>query len=477
MNRVLMGILGLAVVIVQVLAEPAPALETLRAWIDQGRWQEARGEIDRQLALSPPFLRQQELLFQKERMRRIRLDFPLRREDVLLRVRSVVPDIDEATFTKWEQAGSLENLQLDGDTWYFARAAENLFRVNPEAKVWRARHRPAEAPISEQMRDQVRDLIHACEATQEPLNTAKRMRIRYGLQVRADLVPAGEVVRAWLPFPQSGGRQSAVRLVSTVPDQTVRSPSNAPLACVYLEAEARAGQPTRFEVVFEYTSRAVYQPLDPARVRPVNTRDASLALALAERPPHLRFTPEMRALSREIVGAETHPLRVAQKLFAWISENIPWASAREYSTLESLSDYARQHRWGDCGIQTLLFMTLCRLNGIPAQWESGWITRPQRNMHDWCRIYLEPYGWVPVDCSHGLMDSPDPRLRWFYLGNLDNERLVVNTDYEQPLFPVKMHCRSEFVDFQRGEVEWRGGNLYFDAWSWDFQVESPASSP
>jgi hypothetical protein len=27
------------------------------------------------------------------------------------------------------------------------------------------------------------------------------------------------------------------------------------------------------------------------------------------------------------------------------------------------------------------------------------------------------------------------------------------------------------VDFQRGEVEWRGDNLYFNQWSWDFNVE------
>lgn len=30
--------------------------------------------------------------------------------------------------------------------------------------------------------------------------------------------------------------------------------------------------------------------------------------------------------------------------------------------------------------------------------------------------------------------------------------------------------RSEPYDFQRGEVKWNGGNLYFDQWSWRIDV-------
>ena len=118
----------------------------------------------------------------------------------------------------------------------------------------------------------------------------------------------------------------------------------------------------------------------------------------------------------------------------------------------------------------MLFMSLCRAQGIPARWESGWTTGRNRNMHDWCQIYLDPYGWVPVDSSYGLMNSDDDEVKWFYLGNIDSCRLVLNSDYAQPLYPAKIHFRSEMVDFQRGEVEWRGGNLYFDQWDWRYDV-------
>jgi hypothetical protein len=36
---------------------------------------------------------------------------------------------------------------------------------------------------------------------------------------------------------------------------------------------------------------------------------------------------------------------------------------------------------------------------------------------------------------------------------------------------VEIHFRSEPYDFQRGEVEWEGGNLYFDKWDYTMKVK------
>jgi len=54
---------------------------------------------------------------------------------------------------------------------------------------------------------------------------------------------------------------------------------------------------------------------------------------------------------------------------------------------------------------------------------------------------------------------------------MENYRLIVNDDYTQPLYPAKIYPRSDTVDFQRGEVEWEGGNLFFDQWSYNYEVE------
>jgi hypothetical protein len=49
--------------------------------------------------------------------------------------------------------------------------------------------------------------------------------------------------------------------------------------------------------------------------------------------------------------------------------------------------------------------------------------------------------------------------------------LIINDGIGGPLHPEKKFLRSEPYDFQRGEVEWNGGNLYFDKWDYDMKIE------
>jgi len=83
------------------------------------------------------------------------------------------------------------------------------------------------------------------------------------------------------------------------------------------------------------------------------------------------------------------------------------------------------------------------------------------NLHDWSEVYFEGTGWIPVDVSYDLQNSENPLLKYFYLSGVDSYRLILNQGVGGPLHPEKHYMRSEPNDFQRGEVEWKGGNLYF----------------
>jgi len=62
------------------------------------------------------------------------------------------------------------------------------------------------------------------------------------------------------------------------------------------------------------------------------------------------------------------------------------------------------------------------------------------------------------------------RLRLpLYFGGLDQYRMAANSDHSQSLNPPKQSMRSDNVDFQRGELETRGHNIYFDQYSWDLK--------
>jgi hypothetical protein len=78
---------------------------------------------------------------------------------------------------------------------------------------------------------------------------------------------------------------------------------------------------------------------------------------------------------------------------------------------------------------------------------------------------------MPMDVDYGLRDTEDEDMKWFYLGGMDAYRLIFNDAFSRPFSPPKEHHRSETVDSQRGEVEWEGGNLYFDQWDWNMEWE------
>jgi len=451
---------------------PSPVQHAI-ALIDAGQFKSADADITK--ALAEPGLpagTRDELLFQRERMRRILIDFTLDADAAKARIRKQVPDLSDAEFTRWDRQGLLEHMVIDGRTLYFKRAPNNLFLLSKEAASRRSKPSPSNDDPMETLNEHHRAARAEALATHRTSVTPNHVRVTETVTVNADAVPAGETIRAWLPFPRElPGQQEQVRLVDSQPSGANVAPASTMQRTAYLEKKAEAGKPTTFAVTYELTIYAQYHDIDANKVvAPKLTPE--LKPFVEERAPHIVFTDDLRAFSRKVVGNEKNPYRIAQKLFAAVDQ-IPWAGAREYSTISNLSDYTLHAGHGDCGQQTMLLITLLRLNGIPARWQSGWIFSDGKynNIHDWGQLYLAPYGWVPMDVTFGQLQpgqGDDPALQWFYLGGLDAYRIAFNSDFSQPFVPPKQYFRSETVDSQRGELEWRGGNLYFNQWDYDF---------
>ena len=457
--------------------ENEDVLSKIRASVDAGDFKVARELISAELAQLPDLRERSELEFEAIRMDRIEHDFVKTEADVMEYISEFYPWGGAEDLERWEQSGALEMMRIDGEKRYFRWAARNLFRIDPEMKlVWTKAHPEAAVTSGSGATSDIDShnlkVMQTAEVTENPYVLPVRLRITQSITVPADKIPAGETLRCWIPYPREiEGRQTEIQIESATPQVHTLAPPQAIQRTAYFEQTTTEGEDTHFSITYSYTARGTYRNIEAEKVSPV-LASAELAPYLAERPPHIVFTDELRKLSREIIGVETNPYRQAQKLFEWVDVNIPWASAREYSTIRNIPAYAIRNGHGDCGIQTLTFMTLCRLNGIPTRWQSGWEFQPPNDsMHDWGMIFFEPYGWVPMDVTYGLRNSDDPKLKWFYLSGMDSYRLIFNDDYSQPFTPPKTFPRSETVDSQRGEVEWRGGNLYFTDWNWDFQWE------
>jgi len=452
-------------------------LTTVSKMVDAGDFTVARETISEALASDLSDDLRRKLEFEDIRMDRILDDFVASEAEVLEFIKEYVPEVTPEDLARWESSRALEVMVIDGEKRYFRWAARNLFRIDADMReVWQKAHPSKEitsgsGATSDLDRHNQR-VINAALETGERWVEPTRFRITQSVEVPAGTIPAGETLRCWIPFPREiEGRQVDIRIEGTTPTEHVLASADALQRTIYFEQEAAAETAALFSVTYTYVSHGTYIPVTAESVQPLEDPEA-LAPYLSEFPPHIVFTPELRALSESILEGETNPYLKARKLFAWIDGNIPWASAREYSTIRCIPEYARINGHGDCGIQGLLFITLCRMNGIPARWQSGWEFQPPNDsMHDWGMIYFEPFGWMPMDVTYGLRDTDEEQLKWFYLSGMDSYRLVYNDAFSQPFFPAKTHPRSETVDSQRGEVEWDGGNLYFNQWNWNHEWE------
>ena len=399
---------------------------------------------------------------------RLRNDFSKTREQVKEYIRKYIPDVTDRQLDEWEKTGELECRVIDGEKEDCHNAAPNLFRINTECARLKAKRdtpgRDGEVTVRE---DNTRAVMKQAAKSKERIGDPKHFRIRYTITVKPDAVPEGETVRCWMPMPRTDvPRQKNVKLLSTSQPDFVRSPMDYAHSTVYMEKKAEAGKPTVFSEEFEFDAYGAWFDLDTAATTTYDTTSDLYKTYTSERDCHMVFTPQIRALAERLTQGAATPLAKARRIFKWVDDNFPWASAREYSTIENIPAYVLDNHHGDCGQVTLLFLTLCRSLGIPAHFQSGFMLHPgEENLHDWGEIYVPEYGWVPVDQSFGIPAyAKNEQETYFFFGGIDSFRMIVNNDYGCPLYPAKQFPRSETVDFQRGEVGWAGGNLYFDQW-------------
>lgn len=415
--------------------------------------------------------------FERERLRRIRRDFRLTRAQVFEAVGEALRDLAREEFERWIAEGRFDIRRIDGEERFFVSSVSNLFFRDPGLESRRRKPKATEALQYAYLRN-AEGIREAAQASGQSRVQPKRFRIQMMLGVRTNAAAAGELLSAWLPVPRRFPHQEAFQVLRSSSPVRGLDAEDSPIRSVHLEQRAESDGSAAFEIEYAYTAWGVWFDLKPGRSRPADPSVPGLRPYLGE-SPHVRFTPELRELARSIAGDETNAVLRAQAFYRWIAANIRYSFAPEYSTIRDLAEACRKDRRGDCGQMALLFMSLCRQGGIPARWQSGWAIFPgEETIHDWCEIYLEPWGWVPADpymgayaMQYARVLTPHQReaLRDFYLGGLTQYRMAANADHQQSLRPSKRALRSDPVDFQRGEIETKERNLYFDSFDYDLK--------
>ena len=270
--------------------------------------------------------------------------------------------------------------------------------------------------------------------------------------IQADIPAGGKPVRAWLPVPTlCSQQQSEIEILSATPGYALDS-SNSIARTIYWESTELDG----FEVVYRYRHKAVYTDPFSRQCDGEQTIPALYIPYIEEELPHIAFTPYLRELAARITKDCKTPVEKAWAIYDYVTTNVDYRFQPAYVLLDSIADSCAKELRGDCGVMALLFITLCRIAGIPAGWQSGLAVEPWSGpgCHDWCMFYIAPYGWLYADPSYGsaARRQGEPWRQKHYFGNLDPWRMVANVAFQAPLTPPDPCWRHDPYDNQLGEM-------------------------
>lgn len=402
--------------------------------------------IDIALNRNIPQILKDRLIFEKDRIRRLKEDYIYNYKDALELSKRKIRDFTEEEFQYLKDERYIDWIYIDGNVMFHKGFLDNIIKVNIDMKDRFLHHRIDDSKLLDDVIDKIIDkkeveyLIH----------------VKTGLKLKNKYTRKGEKIRVHLPIPQNAIQIKNIKILNTSHEPKYISREDYPQRTVYFEEILNGDD--EFTVEYSYENHIRYNDLSPDKVSIYQP-----SFYTEEYLPQIRFTPYLIELTDMIVRNETNSLIKARKIYDYITKNVQYSFVRQYAAITNIPEYAALNLKGDCGVQALLFITLCRIAKIPAKWQSGLVVNPNFiGCHDWAQFYIEPYGWLFADLSFGgSAFRKGNEKRWnYYFGNLDPFRMVANSEFHYELYPEKKYLRYDPYDNQIGEMEYMDRPVY-----------------
>lgn len=393
------------------------------------------------------------LRYEKYIIQELPKEFPDTEGEVIRKFREKLPDFSMEDLQRAERENMAEWILVDGKKHYIHSLIRNLTDKEPEIR--------RRLGLTEEVTEEDQYQQAAIREMQEKGEKAVRIRLKTSIRLKDENFVPGMKIRAHLPIPAWLSRTFDVKILNHAEGKvTVDEPTSMWRSICF---EDTLQENRTFFVEYEYVVWTKYLDLwhgevsgaeDFNHVRMKYVGD--FVACLREQYPHIRFTPYLRSLASEIVGEEKRPMEIARRIYDYVTKNVQYSYMRNYSLMTCIPEYCAKNLRGDCGVQALLFITLCRIAGVPARWESGLYSNPAYvGAHDWAMFYVEPYGWLYADPSLGgsAYAEGDENRRRFYFGNVEPFRMAANHEFQQKFSVKKEFLPIDTCDNQLGEME------------------------
>lgn len=412
--------------------------------------------IDKHLATDIPEALRACLICEREMILRLPDDYSYTRETALAKIRAAIADFTEEEFDEMVDDNKIDWIYINGEPHYFDAFYGTLIKTNAEfakrAGIVDKGHVDGEDNAKE---GEEGILDRSARLMRENGEMTCRIRIHAGVRIKDEYFEKGKLVRVHVPIPAACDQQSEIRFEAFSSEPTYIAPEDAPQRTVYWEEVTAENH--EFWVEYSYVHKAPY--VDPAKIVPNAVQPTFHTEEIA---PHIVFTPYIRSLVETLTEGVTNPVEKARIFYDFVTTKVKYSFMREYFGLENIAESCARNFRGDCGVQALLLITLCRCAGIPARWQSGLYVEPgDAGMHDWVQIYIAPHGWMYADPSFGgsAYRNHNEKRRQHYFGNLEPYRMVANREFQAAFDPPKTHWRKDPYDNQAGEVEYEDRGL------------------
>ena len=404
-----------------------------------------------------------------EILRRLPAEYPYTRAEALELVRRYVPNFSEADFDSLLMKGKIFWRYLDGEARFFGRFFDSLCKTDSffaEA----AEKRGHRIPGSDR-----RLLQESAEKMREQGELSVRITVRAELELEKAFFREGALVRAYLPLPRVTEEQGDIVLEEMSAGGQLGAESAAQRV-VFWEERLGENHPFLLSYRFLHTERYrdVYglaermQAEGRAEKQSENETTKYGAEKQAESGYDSALFPPsayLRSLAAALTAGVTEPLVKAKCFYDFITKKVRYSFMPSYFCLDRMAERCAMDRVGDCGIQALLFLSLCEAVGIPARWESGLKTEPKFiGAHDWVRFYTPSFGWRAADLSYGgsAWKRGDELLHRFYFGNVDPWRMAANARILGETGFPESEFRADPYDNQVGEMALDGRGLRYE---------------
>lgn len=156
--------------------------------------------------------------------------------------------------------------------------------------------------------------------------------------------------------------------------------------------------------------------------------------------------PRLVELYKKIVGTEKNQYRRAKMVYDFMCDNYEILSKTRKDDADPFDLLTKKK--GDAFDYAVIYAALLRTAGVPAIVDGGVLVNQnlKTQAHWWCEVYLQNFGWMPVDVALG--DGMEYKKmgnknndRDYYFGNLDSSHIT----FSRGMNPLKPFAQENTV--------------------------------